>query len=51
MKFKTLEELKKFEDTSMWCVCGRLMTGLHMQGCSKLKKLRESLSKKNKEEQ
>lgn len=38
-KFDSREELEKFKDTSMWCVCNRLMTGLHMMGCSKLKKM------------
>jgi hypothetical protein len=42
-KFKTLKELKDFEDTSMWCVCGKLMTGLHMSGCGKLRKIRNDL--------
>jgi len=37
-KFKTREELEKFKDESMFCVCGRLMTGLHMSGCAKLRK-------------
>ena len=39
IKFKTLEELNEFKDKSMWCVCGQLMTGLHMSRCSKLHKL------------
>lgn len=43
MKIKTIEELETFKDTSMWCVCGHLMTGLHMSGCSKLRKLEVKL--------
>ena len=35
-KFKSLEEFNKFCDESMFCVCGRLMTGLHMSGCRRL---------------
>jgi len=45
-KFKTLGELEKFKDTSMWCLCGRLMTGLHMQNCNKLRKKETELKKK-----
>lgn len=43
MKFKTVMELESFKDTSMWCVCGRLMTGLHMNSCHKLHKLEAKL--------
>lgn len=46
--FKNLEEFNKFCDTSMWCVCGRLMTGLHMSGCRKLAKIRVRLTEKEK---
>jgi hypothetical protein len=38
IKFESLQELEKFKDLSMMCVCGKLMTGLHMNSCSKLKK-------------
>ena len=38
MKFKDMVEFNKFCDESMWCVCGKLMTGLHMSGCRKLAK-------------
>lgn len=37
-RFKTLDELKHFEDTSSICLCKRLMTGLHMQTCRLLRK-------------
>ena len=43
ISFKTIEDLEKFKDTSIICVCGRLMTGLHMQGCSKLRKIEQEL--------
>lgn len=39
MNFKNREEFEKFCDKSMFCVCGRLMTGLHMENCSKLRKI------------
>lgn len=42
-RFKTIKELEEFEDNSMFCLCGTLMTGLHMQGCSKLHKARRKL--------
>ena len=42
-RFKDLEELEHFKDTSMFCVCGKLMTGLHMQGCRKLAKIEQKL--------
>lgn len=45
-KFKDMKEFEHFCDTSMWCVCGRLMTGLHMQGCRRLAKIRVSLMEK-----
>jgi hypothetical protein len=47
-KFETLEELEHFKDTAMLCVCGRLMTGLHMQGCLKLKKLEAKIKEAEK---
>ena len=37
--FKTKEEFKKFCDTSMFCICGKLMTGFHMSGCARLRKI------------
>ncbi len=37
-RFKTSEEFEMFKDTSMFCLCGRLMTGLHMMGCRRLTK-------------
>jgi len=43
MKFNNIEELEKFKDTSMRCICGQLMTGMHMNRCSKLKKLEQKL--------
>ena len=42
-KFKNLEEFNKFCDTSMFCVCGGLMTGLHMSSCRRLAKIRSKL--------
>lgn len=50
-RFKNLEEFNKFCDESMWCVCGRLMTGLHMQGCRQLAKVRNALVLKEKRNQ
>lgn len=35
-RFKTLKEFDEFCDNSMFCICNRLMTGLHMQSCRKL---------------
>ena len=43
MEFKTTEEFEKFCDESWICVCGRLMTGLHMSSCRKLHKIRSKL--------
>jgi len=43
---KTLTELEEFKDTSMWCVCGKLMTGLHMMHCTKLRKLEQKIRAK-----
>ncbi len=43
MNFKNLKEFEKYCDTSMFCVCGRLMTGFHMSGCSKLRKIENKL--------
>jgi hypothetical protein len=42
-KFKDINEFNKFCDTSMFCVCGNLMTGLHMSGCRRLNKIRVQL--------
>lgn len=44
-QFKNIEEFNKFCDESIVCICGRLMTGLHMSGCAKLKKMRSKLLK------
>jgi len=49
-KFKTMEEFEKFCDTAMLCVCGRLMTGLHMSGCTKLRKARLELQERLKKD-
>jgi len=46
MKFKNMAEFNKFCDESMWCVCGRLMTGLHMSGCRKLREMRIRIEKR-----
>lgn len=43
-RFKTKEEFETFCDTSMKCLCGRLMTGLHMNSCYKVKQQRAKLS-------
>ena len=45
--FKNIEEFNKFCDESMFCVCGRLMTGLHMSGCRKLRKIEIELKKES----
>lgn len=37
-RFKTEQEWRDFCDSSMICVCGKLMTGLHMRYCSKVRK-------------
>ena len=42
-QFKSLKDFDKFCNESMLCVCGRLMTGLHMSGCRKLAKIRMKL--------
>ena len=42
----TIKEFQKFCDESMFCVCGRLMTGLHMNGCAKLRKLENKIKEK-----
>jgi hypothetical protein len=46
MTFETMEDFEEYCDTSMFCVCGQLMTGLHMSGCRKLRKERERLEEK-----
>ena len=46
-KFKDISEFNKFCDTSMFCVCGNLMTGLHMSSCRRLNKIRMQLLTKN----
>ena len=35
---RTKEEWESFKDNSIWCLCGKLMTGRHMASCSKVKK-------------
>ena len=42
-RFGSIEDLEKFKDTSMFCVCGKLMTGFHMSGCKKLAKIERKL--------
>jgi hypothetical protein len=49
-KFKDLKEFNKFCDESMLCVCGNLMTGLHMMGCRSLRKIENALKEKQKGE-
>ncbi len=39
-KFKTKEELQKFLDESMVCVCGGLLTGLHEMTCHRIQTLK-----------
>lgn len=48
--FKTIEDLNKFEDSCIFCLCGRLATGLHMNNCSKLIKERKRLEAKERGE-
>lgn len=48
-KFKDINEFNKFCDTSMFCVCGNLMTGLHMSVCQRLNKIRVKLLTQKKE--
>jgi hypothetical protein len=48
-KFKDMAEFNKFCNESMFCVCGNLMTGLHMRGCQRLNKIRVQLLTKNKD--
>lgn len=43
MNFKNLKEFEMYCDKSMFCVCGRLMTGLHMSNCLKLRKIENKL--------
>lgn len=47
-QFKSLDDFNKFCDESMFCVCGNLMTGLHMSGCRRLAKIRNKLVEKDK---
>lgn len=47
-RFKSIKEFEKFCDESLFCVCGRLMTGLHMMGCRKLNKIRLEILKRAK---
>ena len=37
-RFKTLEEFEKFKDEENICLCGHLMTGLHITYCKRLRK-------------
>lgn len=37
-RFKTETEWREFCDTSMNCLCGKLMTGFHMRTCSRVRK-------------
>lgn len=37
-KFKTMKEFENFKNNAIVCLCNRLMTGLHMLNCNKLKK-------------
>lgn len=37
-RFKSEQEWREFCDSSLKCICGRLMTGLHMRQCAKVKK-------------
>ena len=48
MKFTNLEEFNKFCDESMFCICGELMTGLHMSGCQRLRRIRNKLVEQEK---
>jgi hypothetical protein len=43
VEFKNIKAFNKFCDKSMICVCGNLMTGLHMSGCRRLNKIRAKL--------
>jgi len=36
-KFKTVEEWKGFCNNNMFCICGKLMTGLHMRNCRRVR--------------
>lgn len=36
--FETEAEWRRFCDESMYCICGKLMTGLHMRICARVKK-------------
>lgn len=50
-RFKTREELEDFENNSAVCVCGRLMTGLHISYCNKwTKEKKKALERFNKQE-
>lgn len=39
-KFNTKEEFEEFLDTSMICLCGGFLTGLHEMQCKKIQKLK-----------
>lgn len=45
-RFNNLKEFEDFCDNSVFCCCGKLMTGLHMGGCRKLAKIRSQLKVK-----
>ena len=37
-QFKTKDSFQAFLDEAMFCMCGRLLTGFHMQSCSRIGK-------------
>ena len=45
-KFKTLKEFEDYKENAMFCLCKRLMTGLHMTSCNRLKKEEERIKKR-----
>ena len=45
-RFKTKEEFQAFLDTSTFCICGRLCTGLHEMNCPRIRKEWQRLDRK-----
>lgn len=45
-RFKTKEEFQKFLDNENFCLCGKLLTGLHESNCVKIRKEWDRLNKR-----
>ena len=42
-RFKNREELEEYLDKEMFCICGALCTGLHMDSCRAIRRERTRL--------